>query len=49
MEEVTAVRWASVIQRRDIKLDMIKASVAAKKRKEDLAMLLVNTRGMDEG
>lgn len=48
MEVVAAARWASVIERQDIKFDLIKASVAAKKRKEDLAMLLLNTSGMDD-
>jgi hypothetical protein len=43
MEVVAAARWALVIERQDIKLNLIKASVVAKKRKEDLAMLLVDT------
>jgi hypothetical protein len=46
MEVVAAARWALVIERQDIKLNLIKASVVAKKRKEDLAMLLVDTSSM---
>jgi hypothetical protein len=48
MEVVAVARWASFIERKDIKLELIKASVAAKKRKEDMAMLLVDTSGMDD-
>jgi hypothetical protein len=47
MEQVAAVRWASVIERQDAKLDLIRANVAAKKRREDLSILLVDTAGMD--
>jgi aspartate/methionine/tyrosine aminotransferase len=43
MEEVASARWASVMKRQDIKLNMIKANIVAKKRKEDLAILLVDT------
>ncbi|KAK1649266.1 hypothetical protein QYE76_067071 [Lolium multiflorum] len=32
----------------DIKLDLIKANIVAKKRKEDLAILLIDTSGMDD-
>jgi hypothetical protein len=32
----------------DIKLDLIKANIVAKKRKEELAILLADTSGMDE-
>jgi hypothetical protein len=48
MEVDAAVWWTPVIERQDVKLDLIKASVAAKTRKEDLAMLLVDTSGMDD-
>jgi hypothetical protein len=48
MEVVTTARWTSVIERQDVKLDLIKASVGAKTRKEDVAMLLVETSGMDD-
>jgi hypothetical protein len=41
-------RWESIIERHDFKQNLIKASVAAKKRKEDLTMLLVYTRGIDD-
>lgn len=44
----TAARWASVIERQDIKLGLIMASVAVKKRTEDLAILMVDTRDMDD-
>jgi hypothetical protein len=48
MEEVAPAKWASVMERQDIKLDLIKANIVAKKRKEDLAILLVDTSGMDD-
>jgi hypothetical protein len=48
MEQVAAVRWASVIERQDAKLELIKANVAAKKRREDLSILMVDTAGMDD-
>jgi hypothetical protein len=47
MEVVATVRWVSFIKRQDIKLDLINATVAAKKRMEDLAMLIVDRSGMD--
>jgi hypothetical protein len=48
MEQVAAVRWALVIERQDAKLELIKANVAAKKRREDLSILMVDTAGMDD-
>jgi uncharacterized protein (DUF2235 family) len=48
MEEVATARSASVIERQNITLDRIKANVAAKKRREDLAVLLVDIKGMDD-
>jgi hypothetical protein len=48
MEQVAAVRWASVIERQDAKLELIRANVAAKKRREDLSILMVDTAGMDD-
>jgi hypothetical protein len=42
------VRWASVIERQDAKLELIRANVAAKKRREDLSILMVDTAGMDD-
>jgi hypothetical protein len=48
MEVVMVARWAWVIERHDVKHNLIKVSVAAKKRKEDLTMLLVYTRGIDD-
>jgi hypothetical protein len=48
MEVVAVARRVSVSERRVIKLDLIKASMAAKKRKEDLAMLLVDTSDMED-
>jgi hypothetical protein len=49
MEEVVAsTRWASVMERQDIKLDLIKANIVSKKRKEDLSILLADTSGMDD-
>lgn len=47
MEQVAAVRWASVIEGQDSKLELIRANVAAKKRREDLSILMVDTTGMD--
>jgi hypothetical protein len=47
MEEVAAARWASVMEREDLQLNLVKANVAAKKRKEDLKILLVDTSSMD--
>uniref|UniRef100_A0ACD5TNZ6 Uncharacterized protein n=1 Tax=Avena sativa TaxID=4498 RepID=A0ACD5TNZ6_AVESA len=47
LEEISATRWASVIERQDIKLGLIKANVVAKKRREDLAILMVDTKDMD--
>ena len=41
------MRWASVIERQDAKLELIRANVAAKKRREDLSILMVDTTGMD--
>jgi hypothetical protein len=34
------------MERHDIKLDLIKANIIAKKRKEDMAILLVDTSAM---
>jgi hypothetical protein len=48
MEEVASARWVSVMERQDVKLDLIKANIVAKKRQEDLAILLVDTSGMDD-
>jgi hypothetical protein len=48
MEEVVLTRRASVMERQDIKLEIINANIVAKKRKEDLAIMLVNTNGMDD-
>jgi hypothetical protein len=48
MEQVAAVRWAWVIERQDAKLELIRANVAAKKRREDLSILMVDTAGMDD-
>uniref|UniRef100_A0ACD5UJP4 Uncharacterized protein n=1 Tax=Avena sativa TaxID=4498 RepID=A0ACD5UJP4_AVESA len=47
MEQVAGVRWASVIERQDAKLELIRANVAAEKRREDLSILMVDTRDMD--
>jgi hypothetical protein len=36
------------MERQNIKLELIKANIVAKKRKENLAIMLVNTNGMDD-
>jgi hypothetical protein len=36
------------MERQDIKLGLIKANIIANKRKEDLAILLADTNGMDD-
>jgi hypothetical protein len=36
------------MERHDIKLDLMKANIVVKKRKEDLVILLVDTSGMDD-
>jgi hypothetical protein len=48
MEEVASARWVLVMEMQDIKLDLIKANIVAKKRREDLAILIVNASGMDD-
>ncbi|KQJ88688.1 hypothetical protein BRADI_4g20543v3 [Brachypodium distachyon] len=47
-EEVAASRWATVIKKQDDKLEILKANVLAKKRREDLLILTCDTTGMDD-
>ena len=46
-EDLAAARWAMVMEKQDIKITLLKANVAAKKRAKDLELLMVNTAGMD--
>ena len=36
-----------IMEKQDVKLSLLKANVAAKKRAKDLELLMVNTDGMD--